>query len=125
METPPSPLTEQKRIASLLARANRLRHLRRTAHDLGESLLQSVFLEMFGDPFKHYQEKWKSVPFEDITTRITYGFTNPMTHLSSGIPIITRKNVLDGKIDFENVHYAGQKEYDALTLKKNLIKAIF
>jgi len=44
------PLTEQKRIASLLRRADRLRQLRRTAHDLGDALLQSVFLEMFGDP---------------------------------------------------------------------------
>lgn len=49
LKIPLPPLTEQKRIASLLARADRLRHLRRTAHDLGESLLQSVFLEMFGD----------------------------------------------------------------------------
>ena len=46
---PLPPLTEQKRIASLLARADRLRQLRRTAHDLGDALLQSVFLEMFGD----------------------------------------------------------------------------
>ncbi len=43
------PLTEQKRIASLLTRADRLRQLRRTAHDLGDALLQSVFLEMFGE----------------------------------------------------------------------------
>ncbi|MBI5942974.1 MAG: restriction endonuclease subunit S [Chloroflexi bacterium] len=58
LKIPLPPLTEQKRIASLLARADRLRHLRRTAHDLGESLLQSVFLEMFGDPVentKHWQ----------------------------------------------------------------------
>jgi len=46
---PLPPLTEQKRIVSLLARADRLRQLRRTAHDLGDALLQSVFLEMFGD----------------------------------------------------------------------------
>ncbi|MEW6030246.1 MAG: restriction endonuclease subunit S [Chloroflexota bacterium] len=55
---PLPPLTEQKRIASLLARADRLRALRRTAYELGESLLQSVFLEMFGDPIentKHWQ----------------------------------------------------------------------
>lgn len=47
---PLPPLTEQKRIASLLARADRLRQLRRTAHDLSDSVLQSVFLEMFGKP---------------------------------------------------------------------------
>ncbi len=43
------PLAEQKRIASLLARADRLRQMQQTAHDLGDALLQSVFLEMFGD----------------------------------------------------------------------------
>jgi type I restriction enzyme S subunit len=41
IKIPLPPLTEQKRIASLLARADRLRFVRRTA------LLQSVFLEMF------------------------------------------------------------------------------
>ncbi|RJP53884.1 MAG: restriction endonuclease subunit S [Anaerolineaceae bacterium] len=54
---PLPPLTEQKRIASLLARADRLRHLRRTAHDLSDSVLQSVFLEMFGGP-KTNSKKW-------------------------------------------------------------------
>lgn len=46
---PLPPLEEQKRIASLLARADRLRQLRRAARQLSDSLLQSVFLEMFGD----------------------------------------------------------------------------
>ncbi|GAB4502457.1 MAG: restriction endonuclease subunit S [Anaerolineales bacterium] len=57
LPVPLPPLTEQKRIASLLARADRLRQLRRTAHDLGDALLQSVFLEMFGDP-KTNPKKW-------------------------------------------------------------------
>ena len=50
IKLPLPPLTEQKRIASLLARADRLRSLRRTGRELGESLPQSVFLEMFGEP---------------------------------------------------------------------------
>jgi type I restriction enzyme S subunit len=58
LDIPLPPLTEQKRIASLLARADRLRQLRRTAHDLGDALLQSVFLEMFGDPYRN-EKKWK------------------------------------------------------------------
>lgn len=49
LKIPLPPLEEQKRIASLLARADRLRQLRRTARALADSLLQSVFLEMFGD----------------------------------------------------------------------------
>ena len=65
LKIPLPPLTEQKRIASLLARADRLRTLRRTAHDLGESLLQSVFLEMFGH-VRVNDKKWELAKFEDV-----------------------------------------------------------
>ena len=47
---PLPPLPEQKRIAAQLAQADRLRQLRRSASQLGESYLQSAFLAMFGDP---------------------------------------------------------------------------
>lgn len=50
LKLPLPPLAEQKRIASLLARADCLRQLRRAARQLTDSLLQSVFLEMFGEP---------------------------------------------------------------------------
>jgi type I restriction enzyme S subunit len=65
LEVPLPPLTEQKRIASLLARADRLRQLRRTAHDLGDTLLQSVFLEMFGH-VRVNDKKWELSKFEDV-----------------------------------------------------------
>jgi type I restriction enzyme S subunit len=47
---PLPPLPEQQRIAAILGRADRLRRLRRTARELSDTYLQSVFLEMFGDP---------------------------------------------------------------------------
>lgn len=47
---PLPPLPEQRRIAAILARAERLRRLRRTALHLSENYLQSVFVQMFGDP---------------------------------------------------------------------------
>jgi len=65
-QIPLPPLTEQKRIASLLRRADRLRQLRRTAHDLGDALLQSVFLEMFGDPVRN-EKKWDKVEIAEVT----------------------------------------------------------
>ena len=66
------PLTEQKRIASLLRRADRLRQLRRTAHDLSAGVLQSVFLEMFGDP-QFNDKKWDLVTLGDKITFMTSG----------------------------------------------------
>jgi type I restriction enzyme S subunit len=49
-QIPLPPLPEQQHIAAILARADRLRRLRRTARELSDTYLQSVFLEMFGDP---------------------------------------------------------------------------
>jgi type I restriction enzyme S subunit len=45
----PNP-DEQKRIAEILDKADRLRRQRRYAQTLSDSFLQSVFIKMFGDP---------------------------------------------------------------------------
>ncbi|MND68385.1 Type-1 restriction enzyme EcoKI specificity protein [compost metagenome] len=47
---PLPPLEEQKRIAAILDKADQLRQKRRKVIALLDSLTQSIFLEMFGDP---------------------------------------------------------------------------
>jgi len=47
---PLPPLSEQKRMVAVLEKADRLRRLRRYALELSDTFLQSVFLDMFGDP---------------------------------------------------------------------------
>ncbi len=47
---PTFPLSEQKRIAEILDRAEALRAKRRAALALLDELTQSIFLDMFGDP---------------------------------------------------------------------------
>ena len=112
------PLEEQRRIAAILDKADALRQKRKQAIALFDSLTQSIFLEMFGDPFSDKQRNdQKRVDFAEVTTRITYGFTQPMSHLESGIPIITAKNVRNGHIDYGNVHYTSRSEFDRLTAK--------
>jgi type I restriction enzyme S subunit len=69
---PLPPLSEQQRIASLLTRADRLRRLRRHARELSDSLLQSVFLEMFGDPATN-PKGWNIVELGDKLIFITSG----------------------------------------------------
>ena len=92
IKIPLPPLTEQKRIASLLAQADRLRTLRRTAHELGESLLQSVFLEMFGEYLK------PSNPFTlmEKLVKITGGGTpsrDVPEYFTGNIPWLTSKDM--------------------------------
>src|SRR6185437_6398649 len=101
LKIPLPPLAEQRRIAEVLDRAEALRAKRRAALAQLDSLTQSLFLDLFCDPLAK-NGGGAHVPFESVTRRITYGFTCPMKHLDSGIPIITAKNVRDGFIDFEN-----------------------
>ncbi|MFZ5904306.1 MAG: restriction endonuclease subunit S [Chloroflexota bacterium] len=107
IKIPLPPLTEQKRIASLLARADRLRALRRTAHELGESLLQSVFLEMFGDG----KGKWKKEKLGNLCSLIRDGTHVTPTYVPAGIPFVTVKNMVTGKLDFSDTKFISEEEH--------------
>ena len=50
IKIPLPPLPEQKRIAAILDKAEELRGLRRRALEQLDAMVQSIFLEMFGDP---------------------------------------------------------------------------
>ena len=116
LRIPLPPLPEQRRIAAILDKADGLRTKRREALAQIDRLAQSIFVEMFGDPVASGIDD-SHVPFEQVTERITYGFTSPMKHLESGIPILTAKNVKNGYLDLQNAHYAEQSEFNALTSK--------
>lgn len=51
----PSSIEEQNRLASLLSKVDHLRRTHRYAQHLGDTFLQSVFVEMFGDTAKNPQ----------------------------------------------------------------------
>ena len=113
---PLPPLEEQKKIAAILDAADDYRQKTKVLINKYDQLTQSLFLDMFGDPFIENNKK-NIVPFKELTNRITYGFTNPMKHLDSGIPILTAKNIRNGYIDYEKTHFADEEEYNKLTIK--------
>jgi type I restriction enzyme, S subunit len=94
---------------SLLARADRLRQLRRTAHDLGDALLQSVFLEMFGDG------KWERTTLGEICSLIRDGTHVTPTYVPSGIPFITVKNITSGRLDFSVTKFISEEEHKKIS----------
>lgn len=65
VEIPLPPLTEQKRIASILDKADAICRKRQQAIDLADEFLRAVFLDMFGSMVN--KENWKSVNFGDVT----------------------------------------------------------
>ena len=113
---PLPPLEQQKKIAAILDAADELRQKDKALIAKYDELTQALFLDMFGDPFDK-NNLGNKVYFETLTNRITYGFTKPMQHLEVGIPILTAKNIQNGFIDFERIHYADLKEFNELTGK--------
>ena len=65
LQIPVPPLAEQKRIAGILDAADAVRAKRREALAQFDTLLQSTFLDMFGDPVTN-PKGWGVVAFESI-----------------------------------------------------------
>ncbi len=84
---------EQKRIATILDKVDRLRRLRRYALEVSDSYLRSVFVEMFGDPATNARG-WEVSELRDVCTEIYryptfYGFTYQPT----GTPVARIGNI--------------------------------
>ena len=62
---PLPPLLEQRRIAAILARADAIRAMRREALAQLDSLTQSIFIEMFGDPVVNPKD-WELMSFGSV-----------------------------------------------------------
>ncbi len=76
IEIPLPPLAEQQRIAGILARADRLRQLRRYALQLSDGYLQAVFLQLFGDPVTNPMG-WEIRPLGDLIISFEGGVNFP------------------------------------------------
>ncbi len=80
IKVPLPPLLEQFRIAAILDKADALRAKRREAIAKLDQLLQSVFLDMFGDPIEN-PKGWKKSKLDEIIN-FTGGSQPPKTVFS-------------------------------------------
>lgn len=72
-EIPLPPLAEQKRIATILDKADAIRRKRQQAIQLADEFLRAVFLDMFGDPVTN-PKGWEVKPLKQLA-RVTTGNT--------------------------------------------------
>ena len=89
LRIPLPPLAEQKRIARILDAADALRAKRREALAQLDTLLQSTFLDMFGDPVTNPMG-WVETPFGDIATDTKLGLVRSSKEFGwdFGIPYV-------------------------------------
>lgn len=103
------PLGEQTRIAAILDKADQLRQQRRQAIALLDSLTQSIFLEMFGDPVSN-PKGWMVCRIGDLLDSANYG-TSGKAGPDGRFPILRMGNItIDGRIDTSDLKYIDLSE---------------
>lgn len=104
------PLAEQRRIAEVLDRAEALRAKRRAALAQLDSLTQSLFLDLFGDPVANR----KSFPVSrmgDVCDVRDGTHDSPKYVSEGGYPLVTSKNLSGGLVDLSDVNLISEADY--------------
>jgi restriction endonuclease S subunit len=96
VKIPLPPLEEQRRIATILDRADAIRRKRIEAICLSEELLRSTFLEMFGDPVTN-PKGWDKKKLGDLCRIRRGGSPRPITeYLGGSVPWIKIGDATEG-----------------------------
>jgi type I restriction enzyme S subunit len=108
------PLPEQRRIAEILDKADALRSKRRAALAQLDTLTQSIFLDMFGDPATN-PKGTPTARLGDLCTRITDGTHQPPVWSEAGHPFLFVSNIISGEIDFDTDKFISDSTHAELT----------
>lgn len=119
VSVPLPKLCEQQEIAAQLERADRLRRMRGYAFELSDTFLQSVFLEMFGDPETNPKD-WDKSFIDDVLLFSQYGTSQKSNSEHRGYPVLGMGNITtDGRVDLSSLTYVvvTKQEFKKLRLE--------
>jgi len=91
---PLPPLDEQKRIATILDKADDVNKASSQSNEMKESLIHSAFIEFFGDPIIN-PKGWSKQPLVDVAEKVTVGYVGPVNKYLDdlGVPMFRTGNV--------------------------------
>ncbi len=120
VKIPLPPLPTQRRIVSILEKAEETKRLRAQAGELTDRLLQSVFLEMFGDPVKN-PKGWIVKRANELTFDKSSIICGPFgsqlkigEYVEEGIPVLGIDNVAVNKFVWAKPKNITRKKYEQL-----------
>lgn len=112
---PLPPLEEQKRIAGILDAADALRARRRESLAQLDTLLQSTFIEMFGDPVTNPMG-WEVVAIENAPLHIGDGnysskYPKASDFVAQGVPFIRANNISINTLITSDLRFISEKQH--------------
>jgi type I restriction enzyme S subunit len=112
-------LDEQRRIAGILDKADAIRRWRESVINLLDDLVQSIFLELFGDPTNNPRQ-WKLGKIGDLLESTQYGTSEKADGVGE-YPILRMGNITtDGRMDFDDLKYIdlSAQDVDKYTVRR-------
>ena len=107
------PLETQKQIAAVLDKCTSLISKYKKMLEKYDTLIKSRFIEMFGEnPVE--SGKWKVEKFKNICLLITDGEHTTPQRCTQGIYLLSARNVLNHKLQLDNVDYIDESEYQRI-----------
>jgi type I restriction enzyme, S subunit len=113
MKMPLPPLPEQRRIAEILDKADALRAKRRAALAQLDTLTQSIFLDMFGDPATN-PKQWPLTRLGDLCEEVIDCPHSTPVYSTERTPYlcVRSSDIQNGALDFRETKYVARSEYD-------------
>lgn len=118
MLIPVPPLDVQERIVGELDLLNGVIDRQRAQLKELDNLAQATFYEMFGDPIEN-PKGWEVKKLGDVCD-VRDGTHDSPKYVEDGYPLVTSKNIIAGKLSFENVNYISQEDFDNISKRSKV-----
>ena len=120
VEIPLPPLAEQRRIARILDTADALRAKRHEALAQLDTLLQSIFLDMFGDPVTNPMG-WEEPRLEDLCKKVIDCPHSTPRWTESGVVCLRTSNLGKGEWKWTDTRFVSEEDYTERTRRGQIL----
>ena len=118
LKIPLPPLAQQKKIAAILDTADAYRQKTKALIDKYDELTQSLFLDMFGDPFTNKKD-FPVFKLGELCEELFLGLTSKVDYVDEGgFPLIRAKDINKGVLSFDKVKYISEEQHSKLTARR-------